>query len=60
VGHSIFNRNCNVNAGVLLSRYNGGGHFGAAACRFSKDNEDQFIPEIIEILKNNQPFADTH
>ena len=26
VGHSIFNRNCNVNVGLLLSRFNGGGH----------------------------------
>lgn len=56
VGHSIFNRNCKVNAGVLLSRYQGGGHFGAAACRFHADCSGRYIPEIIDILKKNVPI----
>ena len=34
VGHSIFNKNCRVNAGKLLSPFEGGGHEGAASCRF--------------------------
>lgn len=54
VGHSIFNRNCKVNAGVLLSRYHGGGHFGAAACRFPEADADRFIPEIIKTLQMNE------
>ena len=53
VGHSIFNKNCQVNAGLLLSKFNGGGHFGAAACRFHKDFSDSYIPEIVETLKRN-------
>jgi oligoribonuclease NrnB/cAMP/cGMP phosphodiesterase (DHH superfamily) len=57
VGHSIFNRNCNVNAGLLLSRYHGGGHFGAAACRFHRRHEEKYISEIIEILKTNKPLS---
>lgn len=53
VGHSIFNKNCNVNAGLLLSKYGGGGHFGAAGCSFPKEKADEYIPEIIEILGKN-------
>lgn len=56
VGHSIFNKNCHVNAGLLLSKYNGGGHFGAAACSFPSSKADIYIPEIIETLKKNQPL----
>ncbi len=56
VGHSIFNRNCTVNAGELLSRYSGGGHFGAAACRFHQDMSETFIAEIIDILRRNEPL----
>jgi nanoRNase/pAp phosphatase (c-di-AMP/oligoRNAs hydrolase) len=56
VGHSIFNRNCKVNAGILLSRYNGGGHFGAAACRFHVDYSERYIAEIIDILTKNEPI----
>jgi oligoribonuclease NrnB/cAMP/cGMP phosphodiesterase (DHH superfamily) len=58
VGHSIFNRNCQVNAGLLLSRYNGGGHFGAAACSFPADRAEAWLPEIIETLKKNEPLLD--
>ncbi|GAB6095462.1 exopolyphosphatase [Desulfatiferula olefinivorans] len=58
VGHSIFNRNCRVNAGLLLSRYNGGGHFGAAACSFPAHRAEIWIPEIIETLKKNEPLTD--
>lgn len=58
VGHSIFNKNCQVNAGLLLSRYHGGGHFGAAACSFPADLADTYIPEIIDTLKQNKPLRD--
>lgn len=56
VGHSIFNKNCHVNAGLLLSGYHGGGHFGAAACSFPSSMADTYIPEIIETLKKNEPL----
>lgn len=56
VGHSIFNRGCKVNSGLMLSRYNGGGHFGAAACSFHVSKADEYIPEIIELLVKNQPL----
>jgi|GEM_PF-54533 len=56
VGHSIFNKNCKVNAGALLSRYHGGGHFGAAACRFPSSFAERYISEIIATLEKNEPL----
>lgn len=53
VGHSIFNRHCNVNVGKMLARFEGGGHPGAGACRFHRDKAKQYIPAILEILLNN-------
>ena len=32
IGHSIFNRSCNVDVGELCRNYGGGGHYGAGAC----------------------------
>jgi oligoribonuclease NrnB/cAMP/cGMP phosphodiesterase (DHH superfamily) len=54
VGHSIFNRNCNVNAGLMLSDYEGGGHRGAGACSFHVSKMDSYIPEIIDMLIKNE------
>ena len=54
VGHSIFNRHCNVNVGELLSHFEGGGHPGAGACRFHRDKADEYIPAILEKLLNNR------
>jgi hypothetical protein len=54
LGHSILNRNCNVNVGKLLSRYGGGGHRGAGAGRIDKKNEKQGVQEILDILIANQ------
>ncbi len=53
VGHSIFNRRCNVNVGKMLSRFEGGGHPGAGACRFHRDKAKHYIPAILEILLSN-------
>jgi len=58
IGHSIFNKNCKVNVGLLLSRFEGGGHQGAASCRFHVSKADSYIPEIIEILLKNEPNED--
>lgn len=53
-GHSIFNRNCKVNVGRLLSVFGGGGHRAAASCRFDADKADDYIPKIIDILMKNK------
>ncbi len=54
LGHSIFNRKCNVNLGLLLSNFHGGGHKGAGACSFNKSQADEYIPEIINVLLKNE------
>ncbi|MDM8553327.1 exopolyphosphatase [Desulfococcaceae bacterium HSG7] len=54
VGHSIFNRNCNVNVGKMLSAFEGGGHRAAAACSFHVSKAEQYIPKIIDILVENK------
>lgn len=54
VGHSIFNKNCNVNVGQMLSRFEGGGHRGAGACRFHISKADDYIPKILDILLKNK------
>ena len=54
VGHSIFNRNCKVNVGLLLSHYGGGGHPGAGSCSFPKEKADTYIPAILDALVRNQ------
>jgi hypothetical protein len=55
VGHSIFNRNCKVNVGMLLSNYGGGGHPGAGSCSFPKAKAGKYIPAILEALVRNEP-----
>ncbi len=54
VGHSIFNRNCNVNVGLMLSKFEGGGHSAAGSCRFNAGKADDYIPEILNILYKNE------
>jgi oligoribonuclease NrnB/cAMP/cGMP phosphodiesterase (DHH superfamily) len=53
IGHSIINRGCNVNAGKLMAKFNGGGHRGAGACRFDKSLTEEYLPKIIKVLKEN-------
>ena len=55
VGHSIFNRNCCVNLGHMLSQFEGGGHLGAGSCTFHESKADEYIPRIIDILIKNEP-----
>ncbi len=55
IGHSIINRNCQVNVGRLLAKYGGGGHRGAGACRLSNRTFEQNLQQILEILKQNSP-----
>jgi hypothetical protein len=54
VGHSIFNPHCNVNAGLLLAGFGGGGHHGAASTRFHVSKAEEFIPTIIDVLLKNE------
>jgi hypothetical protein len=56
LGHSIINRNCNVNVGKLLSQYGGGGHKGAGACRLETDGAEHHIKDILDILVANKPL----
>jgi hypothetical protein len=58
VGHSIFNRNCRVNVGVMLSAFEGGGHRAAASCRFGTEKADDYIPKIIDVLLKNEDNED--
>ncbi len=55
IGHSILNRNCNVNVGKMLSKFEGGGHPGAGACRFSTDKTSDYLKQIVDILVENKP-----
>ena len=54
VGHNIFNQNCNVNVGLMLSRFEGGGHRSAGSCTFHASKSDIYIPEILDILLKNE------
>ena len=53
VGHNIFNRECQVNAGELLKKYNGGGHFGAGGASLESVHANQDIKTIISALNKN-------
>lgn len=55
VGHSIFNRTCNVNSGFLLSEFGGGGHRGAGACKMKNSVLEDALPKIMNTLKENIP-----
>lgn len=53
IGHSILNRTCNVNVGQMLSYFEGGGHRGAGACRFHSSLANEYLPQILDILLEN-------
>ena len=54
VGHSIFKSGCNVNVGLLLADFGGGGHRGAGSARFHKSAAQEYIFRIIEALQKNE------
>lgn len=56
IGHSIFNRQCNVNAGLLCSQFRGGGHRGAGACTVSAEKTPEVMSVMLEILSANLSF----
>jgi hypothetical protein len=55
VGRSIFNPGCQVNLGLMLTAFEGGGHAGAAGATFAAEKLDLYLPRIIAQLKANQP-----
>ncbi len=57
IGQSIFNRQCNVNIGKLLSRYGGGGHAGAGGCTLETETADTAIKELTQIMMDNRPIG---
>ena len=57
LGHSIFNPGCNVNVGLMLAQFGGGGHPGAGSARVQPSEADDIISRIIDQLlanKNNE------
>jgi hypothetical protein len=56
VGHSILKQGCRINVGKMLSAFQGGGHPGAGACRFSRDKAPEYLSRILKILIRNEPL----
>lgn len=54
VGHSILNPGCEVNVGMMLSQFEGGGHRGAGACKIDKAKAEEYLDRIIGILLRNE------
>ena len=54
IGHSIFDRSCNVNVGELCRNYGGGGHAGAGGCTLSPMAATLSLKIITEKLRKNQ------
>lgn len=54
VGHSIFNRTCNVDIGNMLREYGGGGHRGAGTAQLKPDEAETKIKEILDRLRKNE------
>jgi oligoribonuclease NrnB/cAMP/cGMP phosphodiesterase (DHH superfamily) len=54
VGHSIFKRTCEVNVGLLLAEFGGGGHRGAGSARIPKCKAQEGLSRIIETLQENK------
>jgi len=55
VGHSIFNRRCQVNLGQMLSAFEGGGHRGAGGSTFDSAKAGDYLSRIVAQLRANQP-----
>ena len=54
LGHSIFNPGCNVNVGLLLAQFGGGGHSGAGSARVPSSKADAVLSQVIDqLIANN-------
>ncbi len=49
-GYSVLNRSCNVDIGLLMLKYGGGGHKMVGTCQVPYENADSIINEIIKQL----------
>jgi len=54
IGRSIFNKDCRVNIGKLLSKFGGGGHAGAGGCSLEAATAQEKIDIILEIMTANK------
>ena len=54
VGHSIINRSCKVNIGLMLADFGGGGHRGVGSCHIPRYKADKYILKILNILLKNE------
>ena len=54
LGHSIFNPGCNVNVGLMLAQFGGGGHPGAGSARVPSSRADDILSKIIDRLLANK------
>jgi len=52
LSHSIFNKSCKVDVGLLCREHGGGGHKGAGACSLDPSMADIKILQIIDKLKS--------
>jgi hypothetical protein len=55
VGHSIFNRCCRVNVGLMLANFEGGGHPGAGSCTFAAAKGGAYVSAMLAALMRNDP-----
>jgi len=53
LGHSIFNRSCATDVGLMAARFGGGGHRGAASVPLPLGEAEGRIAEIVAELKRN-------
>jgi oligoribonuclease NrnB/cAMP/cGMP phosphodiesterase (DHH superfamily) len=58
LGHSIFNPGCNVNVGLMLAQFGGGGHRGAGSARVPQSKADETISQIVNQLLENKSNED--
>ncbi len=50
VGKSIFNKNNDIDIGMLMLKYGGGGHPAAGTCQIDNDEADEVFEELIKVL----------
>jgi nanoRNase/pAp phosphatase (c-di-AMP/oligoRNAs hydrolase) len=53
LGKSVLNRNCSINIGELMLRYEGGGHANAGTCQIDNDRAEEIKQELIDIITRN-------
>lgn len=54
VGKSIFNKSNNIDVGMLMLKYGGGGHPAAGTCQIDNEDADRVFEELIEALNEKQ------